>query len=486
MANKFSLPNFKGAKPEATEPVIQDLAAATAAAGGATKIRVQQEYKSNRGRRIMAVVLILLLILLLLATLFLYNMVRPKGDIATSSETGGIEWVRSIYGVGPAPTDQLSYPASVAVRNSGDILTVNTGQLAVMGLVFNESGVYADAFAGSADTPAGDEGVLRFPTFLEVAPDGKIYVLQRNTDQVLVLSADGKETINEFRIEEPTAIDVTEDRIAVGSRAGWVVTDLDFNPLVGPVGTLGKGEGQYDGVTGVKFDEDNNLYVVDTYNNRISKFDEAGEQVWQVVTGAAANDSDTSSGVGHTPETDAPAALGMPVDAELDNAGRLLVIDTLGFQIAAFDPETGEFINKWGEPGNKEGEFLYPASIAYDSVRDWVVVADMNNNRLQIIRIPGSGGGVGGALARALAGPLRACFIPLILLLIALIVWLYLKWRERRENRRLEEKAKEQAATVATAVAAGEIGAGDVPSAAPDSPINSEVNSGADDFIGTE
>src|SRR5580698_9716947 len=37
----------------------------------------------------------------------------------------------------------------------------------------------------------------------------------------------------------------------------------------------------------------------------------------------------------------------------------------------------------------------YPTGIAYDKTRDWFAVADTSNNRVQIIRLPGTGGGVG-------------------------------------------------------------------------------------------
>lgn len=466
MAIKFSNPLKKGGSEPAavaTELDTASVEAAPVAPGAGSVIRVEQTYTSNRGRRIMAVVLILLIILLLLATVFLYNMVQPKGNIADGSGGKGVEWVRSIYGIGPSPDQQFFAPASVDVRENGDIIVPNVGMNQVSALVFNASGVFTDVFAGSEPSP------IQFPTFIEVAPDGKIYILQRNTDEVLVLSPDGRETLATYRVEEPTSIDVTEDRIAIGARAGWVVTDLEFNPLVGPVGTNGKGEGQYDGVTGIAIDEDNNIYTVDTYNNRLSRFTENGDQVYVVELGAPSNSADNTSGVGHTPVTDADAALAMPTGAEFDSAGRLLLVDTLGFTIAAFNPEDGAFLGKWGEAGKAEGEFLYPSSIAYDPIRDWVVITDTNNNRVQIVRVPGTGGGAGGAIARALAGPLRACIIPLILLLIAIALWIYWKWREKRKNERAEKLARERAEAIRAGVAAG------LPTSAPES-----VSAGSD------
>ena len=433
MANRFPNPFKKS-------PVAADPAGVATAAGGPV---------SHRGRRIMGVVLALLILLLLLASAFLYNMVRPKGNISDAGDTGGVTWVRSIYGIGSAEAQLLYGPTTVAFDDDGNIIAANVGLDAVRGLVFNSSGIYQRMFAGS------DVGYLRYPTAMDIAPDGRIYVVQGATDEILVLDAKGTTTERVQRVEDPTAIYVTEDRIAIGSRAGWVITDLDFNLLLGPVGSVGKAENQYDAVSGITMDADNNLYVVDTYNNRISKFDKNGERLWMVETGAPANQTDTASGVGHVPDSDTEAKLAMPTSAAIDKAGRLLVCDVLGFQIAAFDTEDGSFIGKWGTAGNGEGDFLYPSALAYDPVHDWIAVADTNNNRIQIVRVPGTGGGAAGAINRALAGPIRALFIPLIILIVAIAAYLYWKWRERRQARLAAGQVTPAALAVEPAVPGG-------------------------------
>ena len=66
----------------------------------------------------------------------------------------------------------------------------------------------------------------------------------------------------------------------------------------------------------------------------------------------------------------------------------------LDFSLAVFDPENGDVIAKYGTYGTEEGTFMYPSGLAYDAERDWFAVADLGNNRVQIVRLPGSSASV--------------------------------------------------------------------------------------------
>jgi DNA-binding beta-propeller fold protein YncE len=379
----------------------------------------------KRDRRVMIVVLILLVFLLLIATVFLLSLIRPKGEIASADDAGGVTWVRSIYGWGDAVDEQLALPSSVAFTGSGDLIIPNVG-LAVRALRFSSSGVFQEMFAGS------EEGFIAYPTAIDIAPDGRIYIVQSPRNEILVLDETGGTTEQVLLIEEPTAVDVTADRIAVGARAGWAILDLEGNVILGPVGQRGQGDDQYDTVTGIAVDDSNNVYVVDTYNNRISKFDAEGVRQWIVRTGAPSNQVENTGGDNMSNVATGTAGLQTPSCATLDGAGRLLVVDPLDFTISAFDTDDGGFVGKWGAFGREEGQFLYPTGIDYDAVRDWVAVADTMNNRVQIVRLPGTGGGATSAIARSLAGPIRACLVPLVLLLLAIIVSAVRRIRRRR------------------------------------------------------
>jgi hypothetical protein len=103
--------------------------------------------------------------------------------------------------------------------------------------------------------------------------------------------------------------------------------------------------------------------------------------------------------------------------------------------LAVFNPKNGKLIAKYGEVGAEDGQFFYPVSVGYDPGRDWFTVADALNRRVEIVRIPGSSAGAAGTTAsvsRALASPLRACLFPLLLLLLAVVTYIVVRFVRRR------------------------------------------------------
>jgi hypothetical protein len=245
---------------------------------------------------------------------------------------------------------------------------------------------------------------------------------------------------------------VSEDRIAVGSLAGFAILEKSGKPIK-VIGTRGKGDDQFDYVHGVAFGADGNVYVTDSYNNRMSAYDRTGERLWIIRTGAPANSAvTTTDGMLAAPETTGTAlagtdALQLPLGLTVDGAGRIVVIDMYESALAVFDAKTGKFVAKYGDYGAEDGQFFYPVSVGYDRDRDWFTVADALNRRVEIVRIPGSSGdlGVTATVRRNLSGPLRACLFPFLLLLLAIAAWLI----GRTVRRRRAVKDKETSESIA-------------------------------------
>jgi len=393
--------------------------------------------KSKRGRRLLATALILLIILLLITSVFLVQLMRPKGG-PSGTDLEGITWIRSIYGFGPG-TDQFTNPASAAIDPAGGTFWLaDQGRFRM--IRFDENARFLELFDG--DRANGDS--FDYPSRIAVAPDGWRYVVQSTYNNVKVYDEDGV-LQHVLDVPNPSAVAVNDEMAIIGAQSGFVAFDR-AGQLIGFIGERGIDDDQFDTVNGVVLDDESNAYIIDSFNNRISKYDREGDRIWLVETGAPANRAGLNMGGGAA--TDAlqeqyPAMMQVPMGATLDAAGRLIVIDMLDFSIAAFDTADGTFLSKWGTFGREDGRFAYPADIDYDPALDWFIVSDSGNERAQIIRLPGSGGTAQAAARRLLAGPLRACCFPLILLVIMVILWIVLRNRRNKRGQWVTEEIGE-------------------------------------------
>lgn len=386
---------------------------------------------SHRGRRLLSIILVALVLLLAAASYFLLKLVLPQGQIAsTPKDAGGLTWVSSIYGWGRAKSQQLVTPESVAVAPDGTIWTTNPGNGRVIG--FNADSTFRTMLAGSNKTP------FVSPTDVGTDPSGNVYVAENTMNRIVVLTPQGTE-LRVLKVQTPTAVTASADRIVVGSDGGFAILDKAGVPIK-IIGTQGKGDGQFDRVNGLAIGPDGRIYVVDTYNNRISAYSPTGTRLWIVDTGNPANKTDIVAESTKPKPSATAAKMQLPLQAALDANGRLVVVDGFDFSLNLFDTKTGKFIAKYGAYGNVDGKMLYPQGVAYDAGRDWFVVADGGNDRLQIFRISDSApGNVTSAVSRVLAGPIRACMFPLLLLVLALIVAAVVRLRRNRKATQVTE-----------------------------------------------
>lgn len=117
---------------------------------------------------------------------------------------------------------------------------------------------------------------------------------------------------------------------------------------------------------GVAIDQQGALFVVDNGNNRVQKFDNAGNFI--ILWGAFGS----ANGNFHNPT-------GVACDAK----GDVWVVDTNNHRVQKFDGKLGGYIMKFGSRGNGEGQFNAPWGIAIDRVRGYIYVVDSANFRVQ-------------------------------------------------------------------------------------------------------
>ncbi len=137
--------------------------------------------------------------------------------------------------------------------------------------------------------------------------------------------------------------------------------------LMEKIGVTGSGNGQFKGPIGLAIDSFQNLYVVDSENHRVQKFDSNGTFIttWGQM-GSLEGEFETPEGIA------------------IDSRGNVYVTDSYNHNVQKFDND-GNFITKWGTFGVGQGQFgaeRSPVGIAIDS-QDNVYVADYYNDKIQ-------------------------------------------------------------------------------------------------------
>ncbi len=391
----------------------------------------------TRMRMALIALLVILVALLVAILVFVGRLVAPDSPAEEVTErAGGLTWVRSIYGISAAAEDQLRSPGHVAIGPDGTIWVTDSAMNRVLG--FNPDGSFKrELTAGSSD----ESGMvmLQGPAGIAASEDGKVYVAANWTDVVIVFGRDGS-VDRVFEVPSPIQVAVKDDRVFITSAEGLFLFTTGGEEIA-RWSSRGPGVDQVDMPNGAAIGSDGTLYVADTHNVQVKAFSPDGAAVeWAVpptstraaALAATGTPEAMTEGQPSHPETataeanassaaDLGSTLQLPTGMTIDGAGRLVFADAFSFGIYVVEPEERAIIARYGDQGAADGLFNYPTGIAYDADRDWFAVADTANARVQIVRIPGSGGSPVAAIRRADV-PWVACAPPLILMVGAVFV----------------------------------------------------------------
>ncbi|HXC65313.1 MAG TPA: NHL repeat-containing protein [bacterium] len=197
---------------------------------------------------------------------------------------------------------------------AGWLLTRQQAEVPVKAVLLRSAG-------GSGLAP----GALNSPRGLGVAPNGDVYVADLGNGRVSAYGKDGS-----FK--------------------------LVFGKL-GPEPGKAK-QGQFNEPSGLAVGPDGSVYVADTWNQRIQKFDAKGKYLSEIDDGFYS-----------------------PRNVAVDRAGNIYVADTGHSQVKVLDP-SGHEIKVLGGPGGGGGEFREVFGIAINSMGE-IYVADPGNRRIE-------------------------------------------------------------------------------------------------------
>ena len=289
--------------------------------------------------------------------------------------TGSAEVVHA-FGQTGSGRDEFVYPRAIDQAPDGSVYVIDKNAIIRR---FTSDGQFIYMFR----MPQAEAGK---PTGVTVGPDGSIYVADTHYHRVIVFSPEG-EIVRQFgRMGEgpgefiyPTDVEFAPDgRIYVSEYGGNDRVSV-FSPegkFIHSFGKAGDGPDQFSRPSALCVDHRRaRLYVADACNHRIAIYTLDGK-----LTGHIGR---IGRGAGQ---------LRYPYDLALAEGGTLVVCEYGNNRLQLFDPE-GRPVRTLGEPGHRLGQLAYPWAVTVDSRRQAYIV-DSGNNRIQVWRLPPAKGEV--------------------------------------------------------------------------------------------
>lgn len=178
-------------------------------------------------------------------------------------------------------------------------------------------------------------GQFSEPHGITVDSADNIYVSERRNHRIQKFDSSGKFLMaigssgeHSQRVTDPTGV-------AVDSHGNvYVVCSFNhqimkFDPsgkLITAWGSYGEGNGQFEGPNSIAIDSLDNLYISDYANNRVQKFDSSGN--FLAAWGSSCGKS-----------TDGILQMNSPQGIDVDASGKVYVADTYNYRIGKYDPQ---------------------------------------------------------------------------------------------------------------------------------------------------
>lgn len=159
-----------------------------------------------------------------------------------------------------------------------------------------------------------------------------------------------------------------------GEPPGGYPDEMKYPNIISPYlqfGTYGSGIGEFIDPMDVAVGPDEQIYIVDSVNNRVQVFSRDGTPLRYWSTGG----------------TKEPVGFVAPRGIAVSPTGEVYVADTGNNYIKVFSA-AGMFRHRWGGFGSADGLFISPHGLAVDTAK--VYVADTSNNRIGVFDLKGT------------------------------------------------------------------------------------------------
>lgn len=217
-------------------------------------------------------------------------------------------------------------------------------------------------------------GLLKQATGIAVGSDGTIYVADSGRSRVYSISSDHRNALSLGPIgsfENPGGIAVDEKFgrliVADSKKHDVSVWDLKQGTLLFRIGKHGSKPSQFNYPYDVAVDREGRIYVVDSANFRIQRFDKDGEL--QLIFGSVGT---------------SPGNFARPKGIALNSEGHIYVVDAAFGNFQIFD-QNGYVYLAVGTGGTDPGKFLLPIGIAIDE-DDKIYVVDQLSRKIQVFQ----------------------------------------------------------------------------------------------------
>jgi len=302
------------------------------------------------------------------------------------------------FGQGGSGAGDFSGPEDIASDSSGNVYVVEAGNHRVQ--KFNSMGVFQSMFGWGVDTGAAafqtctsscqsglsgsGDGQFNAPTNIFVDISGNIWISETNNHRVQKFDTSGFDSSGnfllkfgrnggdgtsgsgngEFNFPEGIGGDSSGNIFVADSLNNRIQKFDSSGSFLSEFGSVGDANGEFAAPRGVDLDSSNNIFVADGNNNRVQKFNSAGGFL----------DKFGSHGTEQGLFAD-------PWKLDVDFSGNILVVDTNNERVQKFD-STGGFLLEFGTDGNGDGEFQFPRGIGVDNSAN-IYVADTGNHIIQ-------------------------------------------------------------------------------------------------------